>query len=69
LRGLRFLFEPRNLNFGFDRRDQLPGDEHQAAADIPLRRDTGALVELAKPRDRTDGSKSPKIGLRLDSGS
>ncbi len=43
----------RHRHLGLDRLHQLIGDEHLAAADIPLRRDAGVLVQFAKARDRT----------------
>jgi hypothetical protein len=48
-RGLCGPPETRDLHFGLDRLHQLVGDEH-LAADIPLRRGTGAVTEHAKLR-------------------
>ena len=40
--------EARNRHLGLDRLHQLVGDEHLPAADIPVRRDAGALMQFAE---------------------
>ena len=47
---LRGTPEARDGDFVLGGFQQLLGDEHLTAADIPLRRHTGAMIELAKPR-------------------
>jgi hypothetical protein len=49
--GLRVASIARHFHLGVDRLHQLVGDEHQAAADVPLRRDAGALMKLAQARN------------------
>src|SRR5665213_4134670 len=46
-RGLRGASEAGHLDFALDRLHQLVGEEHQPAADIPLRGHAGAPVEFA----------------------
>jgi hypothetical protein len=73
-RGLRGAPEARNRDFVIGRLHQLVGDEHLPATDIPLRRDLGALIELAKPRCRgqiigaeiTGGDQLPVLQLHAD---
>ena len=70
-RGLCGAAEARNCGFVIGRLHQLVGDEHLPATDIPLRRDPGALIELAKPRCRgqiigaeiTGGDQLPVLQL------